>query len=122
MGKGQHQVTKRADRVERSVSVAIMASLLLLTLRARDIPADQPWSAFRRQRAFGWEVVQGQGERLPGRLPGGGFTWAKLREVIQLPIILEYHMHRTRMPRAGHGLYLGDLRTPVDANATFDRL
>jgi hypothetical protein len=24
--------------------------------------------------------------------------------------------------RAGRGLYLGDLRTPVDANATFDRL
>jgi hypothetical protein len=50
VGMGQHQVTKQVDRVERSVAVAIRASLLLLRLRARDISADRPWSAFRLQR------------------------------------------------------------------------
>jgi hypothetical protein len=66
VGLGQHQVTKQVDRVERAV--AIMASLLLLTLRAQDIPADRPWSAFQRQRAFAWEVVQAQSERSARRM------------------------------------------------------
>jgi hypothetical protein len=60
---GQHQVTKKPDRIERSVAVAIMAYLLLLKLRAKDVPADRPWSAFRLQRALAWEVVQAQCER-----------------------------------------------------------
>jgi DDE family transposase len=63
VGLGQHQVTKQVDRVERSVAVAIMAYLLLLKLRAEDIPADRPWSAFSLQRAFAWEMVQAQCER-----------------------------------------------------------
>jgi hypothetical protein len=63
VGLGPHQVTKKADRVERSVAVPIMAYLLLLRLHAKDIPADPPWSAFRLQRAFAWEVVQAQCER-----------------------------------------------------------
>jgi hypothetical protein len=63
VGLGQHQVTKQVDRVERSVAVAIMAYLLLLKLRAKDIPADRPWSAFRLQRAFAWEMVPAQCER-----------------------------------------------------------
>jgi len=60
---GQHQVPKKPDRVERSVAVAIMAYLLLLKLRATDIPADRPWRAFRLQRAIAWEAVQAQYER-----------------------------------------------------------
>ncbi len=63
VGLGQHQVTKQVDRVERSVAVEIMAYLLLLKLRAKDIPADRPWSAVHLQRAFVWEVVQAQCER-----------------------------------------------------------
>ena len=63
VGLGQHQVTTQVDRVERSVAVAIMAYLLLLTLRAKDIPADRPWSAFHLQRAFAWEVMQAQWAR-----------------------------------------------------------
>jgi hypothetical protein len=58
VGLGQHQVTKTADRVDRSVAVAIMAFLLLLKLRAQDVPANRPWSAFCLQRAFAWEVMQ----------------------------------------------------------------
>jgi hypothetical protein len=45
VGLGQHQVTKQADRVERSVAGAVMAYLLRLELLAQDIPADRPWSA-----------------------------------------------------------------------------
>jgi hypothetical protein len=63
VGLGQHQVAKQADRVERSVAVAIMAYLLLLKLQAKDIPADRPWSAFRLQHALAWEVAQAQCER-----------------------------------------------------------
>jgi hypothetical protein len=49
--------------VERSVAGAIMDYLLLLKLHAKNIPADRPWSAFRLQRAFPWEVIQEQSER-----------------------------------------------------------
>jgi Transposase DDE domain len=63
VGLGQHQVTKQVGRVERSVAVALMAYLLLLKLRAQDIPADRPWSAFRLQHALAWEVAQAQCER-----------------------------------------------------------
>jgi hypothetical protein len=63
VGLGQHRGTRHADRVDRSVAMASMASLLLLKLRAQDIPTDRPWSAFRLPRAFAWEVVQAQSER-----------------------------------------------------------
>jgi Transposase DDE domain len=63
VGLGQHQVTTQVERVERSVAVAIMAYVLLLKLRAQDIPADRPWSALRLQRALAWEVVQSPCER-----------------------------------------------------------
>jgi hypothetical protein len=63
VGLGQHQVTKQVGRVERSVAVASMAYLRLLKLRATDIPADRPGSAFSLQRALAWEMVQAQCER-----------------------------------------------------------
>ena len=63
VGVGQHQVTTHVDRVERSVAVAMMASLLWLKRRAKDIPADRPWSAFRQQRALASEGFQGQCKR-----------------------------------------------------------
>jgi hypothetical protein len=62
-GGGKHQVTQKPDRVARSVAVALIAYLLLLKLRAKDVPADRPWSAFRLQRALAWEVAQAQCER-----------------------------------------------------------
>jgi DDE family transposase len=77
VGLGQHQVTKQVDRVERSVAVAIMAYLLLLKLRAKDIPADRPWSAFNLQRAFAWEVMQAQCERSARQLAR---KWLQLRK------------------------------------------
>jgi hypothetical protein len=63
VGLGQHQGTKQVSRGEHSVAVAIMASLLLLKRRAKDIPADRPWSALSLQRAVAWEMVQARCER-----------------------------------------------------------
>ncbi len=56
VGVGQHQVTKDAVRVERSVAVTLMAYLVLLRVRARDIRPGQPWSAFALKHHFAWEV------------------------------------------------------------------
>src|SRR5262249_20338796 len=55
VGLGQHQVTKDAARVERSVAVAVMAYLLLLRLRARQIKPRSSWSAFTLKQELAWE-------------------------------------------------------------------
>jgi len=44
-GLGQQQVTKASQRIERSVAIAMMASLMLLKFRAHDIPQHGSWSA-----------------------------------------------------------------------------
>jgi Transposase DDE domain len=64
VGLGQHQVTKDAARVERSVAVAIMAYLLLLRLRAKQIKPGHPWSAFTLKQQFAWEVGSRQLKRV----------------------------------------------------------
>src|ERR1700751_278395 len=56
VGVGQHQVTRDAARVERSVAVTLMAYLVLLRGRAKEIPPGQPWSAFALKHNFAWEV------------------------------------------------------------------
>jgi Transposase DDE domain len=56
VGLGQHQVTKDAARIERSVAVAVMAYLLLLRLRAKQIKPGSSWSAFTLKQQFAWEV------------------------------------------------------------------
>ena len=38
---GQHQVTKQVERVEGCMALAVMASLLLLKLRACDVSANR---------------------------------------------------------------------------------
>ena len=50
------------------LALAIMTSLLLLTLCAKGIPADRPWSPFHLRRAFAWEVIQAQCGRLAGQM------------------------------------------------------
>jgi hypothetical protein len=54
VGLGQHQVTKDAARVERSVAVAVMAYLLLLRLRAKQINPGRSWSAFTLKQELAW--------------------------------------------------------------------
>lgn len=60
VGLGQHQVTKDVARVERSVAVAVMAYLLLLRLRAKQIKPGRSWSAFtlKQERAWEWGTRQ----------------------------------------------------------------
>jgi Transposase DDE domain len=55
VGLGQHQVTKDAARVERSVAVAVMAYLLWLRLRAKQIKPETSWSAFTLKQELAWE-------------------------------------------------------------------
>jgi DDE family transposase len=55
VGLRQHQVTKDAARVERSIAVAVMAYLLLLRLRAKQIKPGSSWSAFTLKQELAWE-------------------------------------------------------------------
>jgi hypothetical protein len=64
VGLGQHQVTKDAARVERSVAVALMAYLLLLRLRAKQIKPGRSWSAFTLKQQFAWAVGTRQLKRV----------------------------------------------------------
>jgi hypothetical protein len=54
VGLGQHQVTRDAARVERSVAVAVMAYLLLLRLHAKQIKPGTSWSAFTLKQQLAW--------------------------------------------------------------------
>lgn len=64
VGLGEHQVTKDAARVERSVAVALMAYLLLLRLCAKQIKPGSSWSAFTLKQQFAWEVGARQLKRV----------------------------------------------------------
>ena len=64
VGLGQHQVTRDAARVERSVGVALMAYLLLLRVRAKQIKPGRSWSAFTLKPQFAWEVGARQLKRV----------------------------------------------------------
>ena len=55
VGLGQHQVTKAAARVERSVAGALMAYLRLLRLRAKQIQPGNSWSAVTLKQGLAWE-------------------------------------------------------------------
>ena len=55
IGVGQHQVTKAAARVARSVAVALMAYWLSLRVRAKPSKPGTSWSAFTLKPQFAWE-------------------------------------------------------------------
>jgi hypothetical protein len=59
-GLGQQQVTKEPPRVERSVAIALMASLLLRKCRAQDLPPRGPWRVLTLKRNVTWQLAQGQ--------------------------------------------------------------
>ena len=59
-GLGQAQVTKQTQRVERSVALSVMAYLVLIHLRHREIPHQGPWSAFTLKRNFAWQSARQQ--------------------------------------------------------------
>jgi hypothetical protein len=55
VGLGQHQVPQDAARVERSLAVAVMAYLLVLRLRAKQIKPRTSWSAFTLKQGLAWD-------------------------------------------------------------------
>jgi hypothetical protein len=62
-GLGQQQVTKDPQRVERSRAMSVMASLMIMTFHAHDIPERGPWSILTLKRNFMWQLAQAQLER-----------------------------------------------------------
>ena len=55
---GQMQVTKEAERVRRSVALAILAYLLLIRLYGGDEALGEEWSLFKLKERFIGEVAQ----------------------------------------------------------------
>ena len=55
---GQMQVTKEAERVERSVVLSVVAYLLLVRLYGRDEALTKEWSLFKLKERFVGEVAQ----------------------------------------------------------------
>jgi hypothetical protein len=63
MGCGQHQVTRAPQRLERSIAMAVMAYLVIVQVRAQDIPPRGSWSSFPLTRNFTSQRAQAQLER-----------------------------------------------------------
>ena len=62
LGLGQHQVTRKEDRVEKSFGIAILAYLFLLRVCGKEIQPGQPWSIFQLQHNFRLKVITHQVE------------------------------------------------------------
>ena len=60
LGLGEHQVTKEVDRIEKSIGVAIIAYLVLIRARKRDIHPGQSWSIFQLKSNFTKDVICNQ--------------------------------------------------------------
>ena len=60
---GQMQVTKKEERIQRSVVLPVMAYLLLLRLYGADLAPEQPASIFALKQRFIEEAYQAQFER-----------------------------------------------------------
>jgi Transposase DDE domain len=59
-GLGQHQVTIKPQRVERSVAISLMAYLMIVKFHAQDIPERGSWSMLTLKRNFTWQIAQAQ--------------------------------------------------------------
>ena len=57
LGLGEHQVTKKEDRTEKSLGVAIIAYLFLLRACRKEIRQGESWSIFRLQNSFRLKVI-----------------------------------------------------------------
>jgi hypothetical protein len=55
---GQMQVTKEAERVTRSVALAVVAYLLLVRLYGHDKALHKKWSLFKLKERFTEDVAQ----------------------------------------------------------------
>jgi hypothetical protein len=60
LGLGEHQVTKEVDRIGKSIGVAIIACLVLIRARKRDIRPGQSWSIFQLKNNLTNDVICNQ--------------------------------------------------------------
>lgn len=60
LGLGEHQVTKKIPRIEKSLGIALIAYLLLLRARKDDIKPGKPWSIFQLKTNFTLHLMQKQ--------------------------------------------------------------
>jgi len=60
LGLGEHQVTKKLPRIEKSLGIALIAYLLLLRARKDDIKPGKPWSIFQLKTNFTMDMIQKQ--------------------------------------------------------------
>jgi len=60
LGLGEHQVTKKLSRIEKSLGIALIAYLLLLRARKDDIKPGKPWSIFQLKTNFTLDLMQKQ--------------------------------------------------------------
>jgi len=63
VGLGKHQVNSTFEQIENSVGISLCAYLLLLRLRADQIPAKGSWSAFALKRSVWQDFSQKQMQR-----------------------------------------------------------
>jgi Transposase DDE domain len=62
LGLGEHQVSGDKDRSEKSMGIAVLASLLVLRGCHHEIVPDKPWSIFQLQQALRLRVMTNQVE------------------------------------------------------------
>ena len=62
LGLGQHQVTRKEDRIEKSVGIALLAYLFLLRARPRLIQPGKAWSIFQLQQDFRMKIITNEVE------------------------------------------------------------
>jgi hypothetical protein len=62
LGVGEHQVSGDKDRSEKSVGIAVLASLLVLRVCHHEIVPGKPWSIFQLQHALRLRVMTNQVE------------------------------------------------------------
>ena len=60
LGLGEHQVTKKLPRIQKSLGIALIAYLLLLRARKDDIKPGQPWSIFQLKTNFTMDMIHKQ--------------------------------------------------------------
>lgn len=60
LGMGEHQVTKKLPRIEKSLGIALIAYLLLLRARKDDIKPGKPWSISQLKTNFTMDFMQKQ--------------------------------------------------------------
>jgi len=60
LGLGEHQVTKKIDRIEKSIGIAIVAYLILIRARKGDIKPGKSWSIFPLKNNFTMHLIQNQ--------------------------------------------------------------